>query len=400
MSSDTHVHFLSPQTALLEGRAEGVNVVNLLASQWGEMFSNIGDFDGRTTLGAKDFGGDGEFLVRVGTENRMQVLGHISLLGYEGKIIHPLCTGGPDEAAIGDALETTMAEWAERCRQQGGLVVLPHAPNPQAERAADIVLGVVDAIEMSTLNPREAQISAFGLADWYRYLNIGYHLPLVAGSDKMSAAMLLGGVRTYAQLGAREFTYRNWMDSVRTGDTFITVGPLVSMAVEGQRPGSKIKLPPGGATITVNWRIESVSVPTKRVEIIRNGVVAVETRYESLSCQGHSSLWITESCWLAVRVRGSVAGRDDDISAHTSAVIVEVGDSPIFATSDAVAVLAQIEGTIAYLDTLAPRSGEARHARLRAAMELAHHRLHHRLHHLGVSHAHAPVHSVHIEREH
>jgi len=34
VSADTHVHFLSPPSALLEGSAEGVNVVNLLASQW------------------------------------------------------------------------------------------------------------------------------------------------------------------------------------------------------------------------------------------------------------------------------------------------------------------------------------------------------------------------------
>ena len=62
VTADTHVHFLSPQTALLEGSAEGVNVVNLLASQWGEMFSNVSDFDGKTTIGAKDFGGNGGIL--------------------------------------------------------------------------------------------------------------------------------------------------------------------------------------------------------------------------------------------------------------------------------------------------------------------------------------------------
>jgi hypothetical protein len=131
VTADTHVHFLSPQTALLEGAAEGVNVVNLLASQWGEMFSNVTDFDGRTTIGAREFGGDGEFLVRVGTENRMQTLGHISLLGYAGSMIHPLCTGGPSESALGDPQEVSMAEWAQRCIEQGGLVVMPHAPNPQ-----------------------------------------------------------------------------------------------------------------------------------------------------------------------------------------------------------------------------------------------------------------------------
>lgn len=400
VSSDTHVHFLSPQTALLEGKAEGVNVVNLLAAQWGELFSNVADFDGRTTIGAKDFGGDGEFLVRVGTENRMQVLGHISLLGYEGAIITPLSCAGANEAAIGDPLEATMADWAERCQLQGGLVVMPHAPNPQAERAADIVLGLVDAIEMMSFNPRTAQISAFGLADWYRYLNIGYHLPLVAGSDKMDAAALLGGSRTYVQLGARDFTYRNWIDAVRSGDTFITVGPLVEMTVEGCRPGSKIALPPSGATVTVGWRIESVSVAPTRVEVIRNGIVVDEVRCCELSCNGQLALPITESCWIAIRVRGSVAGRKADIAAHTSAVCVKVGDKPIFASADAVSVLAQIEGSIAYMDTLAPRSDEARHARLRAALEHAHHRLHHRLHELGASHHHAPAHSVHIEREH
>jgi hypothetical protein len=110
VTADTHVHFITPQTAWLEGAAEGVNVVNLLASQWGELFTNVGDFDGRTTLGAKDFGGDGEFLMRVGTENRVQVLGHISLLGYTGPMIQSLCTSGPDEAAIGDPQAVSMAE--------------------------------------------------------------------------------------------------------------------------------------------------------------------------------------------------------------------------------------------------------------------------------------------------
>ena len=95
VTADTHVHFLSPQTALVEGAAEGVNVVNLLASQWGELMTNVGDFDGRMTHGSKEAGGDGEYLVRVGTENRQHVMGHISLLGYNGSIIAPMTTGAP-----------------------------------------------------------------------------------------------------------------------------------------------------------------------------------------------------------------------------------------------------------------------------------------------------------------
>lgn len=400
VTADTHVHYISPQTALLEGNAEGVNVVNLLATQWGEMFSNVGDFDGRTTLGAKDFGGAGEFLVRVGTENRMQVLGHISLLGYTGEMIGPLCTGGPDESALGDVLETTMADWARRCQEQGGLVVLPHAPNPQAERAADIVLGLVDAVEMMVYNPRTAHISAYGLVDWYRYLNIGYQLPLVGGSDKMSAFALLGGIRTYVQLGAREFTYQNWMDAVRCGDTFISVGPLVRMTVEGVAPGGTIVLPASGGKLTVAWQVESASVRPTLVEVIRNGDVVHEARSEDLTCKGYVEIQTNTSCWFAVRVRGSSAGRAVDIAAHTSAVFARVGDDPIFAPADAAAVLSQIEGTIAYVDTLAPRSDEAHHSKLRATLEFAHHRLHQKLHKMGASHSHTPVHSLHVNREH
>ncbi len=130
VTADTHVHFFSPTSALLEGAAEGVNVINLLASQWGELVTNVGDFDGRTTWGSLEAGGDGEYLVRVGTENRQHVLGHISLLGYQGQLITPLTTGGPDEAALGDPVEILLTEWARQCKQQGGLVVMPHFPEP------------------------------------------------------------------------------------------------------------------------------------------------------------------------------------------------------------------------------------------------------------------------------
>ena len=46
VTADTHVHFLSPQTAWLEAQCEGVNVVNLLASQWGRLFTTVRDISG------------------------------------------------------------------------------------------------------------------------------------------------------------------------------------------------------------------------------------------------------------------------------------------------------------------------------------------------------------------
>ena len=394
VTADTHVHFLSPQTALLEGAAEGVNVVNLLASQWGEMFSNVSDFDGRSTFGAKDFGGDGEFLVRVGTENRMQTLGHISLLGYSGAMIHPLCSGGPSESAIGDALDVSMAEWAQRCIEQNGLVVLPHAPSPQAERAADIVLGLVHAIEMMTFNPFDGQITPYGLLDWYRYLNLGYQIPVVGGSDKMSAASLLGGIRTYAHLGAREFTYENWMDAVKAGNTFVTVGPLLELQVEGQAPGSTLELPAGGGKINVSWRVESAAMPLQKAEVVLGGfAVAERTLDGALSASGSQEIQISESTWIALRVRGSHAGKRGDIAAHSSCVQIRVDGKRPFRRDDAIAVLEQIEGALAFVDTLAPRPQARRFKKIRASIEAAHNRLHQLMHRQGIYHEHSPLHT-------
>ncbi len=389
VTADTHVHFLSPTTALLEGTAEGVNVVNLLASQWGEMFSNVSDFDGRTTLGAKEFGGDGEFLVRVGTENRMQVLGHVSLLGYSGPMIHPLCTGGPDESALGDPQENTIAEWSQRCIDQGGLVIMPHAPNPQGERAADIVLGLIHGMEMMTMNPYQAQIRPYGLADWYRFLNLGYHLPVVGGSDKMSASALLGGIRTYACVGQSEFTYENWMQAVKNGYTFVTIGPLVDFTVEGQHPGQRVTLPACGGSIAVEWRVESVRMPIQRVEVLQGGRVVQQRRGTGeTSITGICTLRAVQSSWIAIRVRGAFTDYTEQIAAHSSAVMVDVAGSPHFNHEDAISILNQIEGTRAYVDTLAPRPAARRFEAMRLVLEQAYNRLHQRMHRQGVYHSH------------
>ncbi len=403
VTADTHVHFLSPQTALLEGRAEGVNVVNLLASQWGEMFTNVGDFDGRTTFGADGGDGRGEFLVRVGSENRGPVLGHISLLGYGGELIHPLCSGGPGESAFGDPLEVTLAEWAQRCLDQGGLVVLPHMANLQLEHAADVVLGLAGAFELQHADPLQRALrlpgggeyqlppplAPYALMDWYRYLSLGYHIPLVGGSDKMSAMMLLGGVRTYARLGDEQLSYDAWMDAVRAGNTFVTVGPLVELSVEGIAPGGQLRLPAGGGSVEVEWRVESLRVPLERIELVVEGLVVDDASAGGeLSARGRFVAHVGSSTWVALRVRGSYHGLADDIAAHTSAVQVLVEGSELFSAMDSMAVLDQIQGALAYVDTLAPRAEARRLRQLRATLETAYTRLHERMHAAGVYHTH------------
>ena len=392
VTADTHVHFLSPMSALLEGSAEGVNVVNLLASQWGELMTNVGDFDGQTTWGSREAGGDGEYLVRVGTENRQHVLGHISLLGYRGRIIAPMTTGGPDESALGDPIEVLLTEWARQCKKQGGLVVLPHFPRPRAENAASIVSGDVDAIEMTSWGDLYGGIDPYSLSDWYRYLNCGYLVAAVGGTDKMSASMAVGTVRTYARIDPSEpFTYETWMEAVRRAETFVTYGPLLEFAIDGHPMGSRIEMSANGGTVDGTWQVASVTIPMSRVELIVNGEIRESLAVPPGEKSGHWSVKVDKSSWLALLVRGHYADKPEIIAAHSSPVMISVEGSPMLAAADAVTILEQIEGALVYLDTVGTRAEDVAYKRMHLVLTSAHRTLHNRMHQLGYYHGHTPM---------
>ncbi|MBM3236922.1 hypothetical protein FJZ31_11580 [Candidatus Poribacteria bacterium] len=393
VSADTHVHFLSPQTALLEGAGEGVNVVNLLASQWGELFTNIGDFDGKTNLGSKEAGGDGEYLVRVGTENRQHVLGHISLCGYNGRIITPLTTGGPDESALGDAVEVTLSQWAKQCKEQGGVVVLPHFPNPRCEGAAAIVLNYIDAVEMTSWGNLYGGIDPYSLSDWYRYLNCGYFVAAVGGTDKMSATTAVGTVRTYALIEDGEFTYDAWKEAVRSGRTFATYGPLMEFCVEGRPMGSRIELSSTGGTLNAEWQLATVTVPISKVELVVNGETqdVVSVPPDQREVQGSFSVRVDKSSWIALRVRGAYSDKREMIAAHSSPVMVKVDGTEFFAAADAMTILEQIEGAIAFIDTVATKAEAKAYKAVKMTLTSAHRTLHNRMHNVGVFHNHSPM---------
>ncbi len=389
VTADTHVHFLSPMSALLEGAAEGVNIVNLLASQWGELMTNVGDFDGATTWGSREAGGDGEHLVRVGTENRQHVLGHISLLGYNGRIIAPMTTGGPDESALGDPIEILLTEWARQCKQQGGVVVVPHFPQPRAEHAASIVSGNVDAIEMTAWGNLYDGINPYSLSDWYRYLNCGYLVAAAGGTDKMSANTAVGTVRTYARLAPDEpFTYKAWMEAMRRAETFVTYGPLLEFMVDGRPMGSRLEMSASGGRLDVTWQVASVTVPMSRVELVVNGEIRESLAVPPDQASGHWSVKVEKSSWLALLVRGHYADKPEIIAAHSSPVMVTLAGSPLLAAADALTILEQIEGALVYLDTVGTRAEDAAYKRMRLVLTSAHRSLHNRMHEQGYYHDH------------
>ncbi|MHB1131625.1 MAG: CehA/McbA family metallohydrolase [Chloroflexota bacterium] len=386
VTADTHVHFISPQTAWLEAQAEGVNLVNLLASQWGDLFTNVGDITGDVSACGRD-----DTVIWVGTENRQHLLGHISLLGGRGQPTYPLCASGPGESYLGDPVWSTLADWADRCRQQDGLVVVPHFGVPLSEAVADVVLGKVDALEIRDF--RLPALDSLPVMEWYRFLNCGYRVSAVGGTDKMSAGMPLGGVRTYAFIGDEPFSFASWAQAVRAGRTFTTTGPLLDLRVEGLAPGDTITLPRGGGTFAVEANAESLQ-PFDELQIVVNGKVVLSTTPAApgRSCTLRGEVSVGGSAWVAARCSGR--GRlwhewPMHVAAHTSPVYLVAGGQDLFSPADAAFMLTLIEGGLTWLDTLAVEPPGERRWRNRKVLEDARSSLHQRLHEHG--HMHGPA---------
>jgi hypothetical protein len=360
VTADTHVHFLSPQTAWLEGQAEDINVVNLLATQWGDLYTNVGDYTGSPSGVSGN-----DTIVWVGTENRQHFLGHMNLLGTRGDTVGRMCAGGPPESYFGDPVHSTLADWADRGRREGGLIVIPHFPAPYSEVVADVSLGKIDGVELRDFG---AGIDSFAVREWYRLLNVGFRVAAVGGTDKMTAGMPLGGVRTYTRIGDAPLSFEGWAAAVRAGRTITSTGPFIDLRVEGAAIGDELRLKGNGGTLSVEAEASSFQ-PLGRLEIVHNGrVVASATpdadpRHIRLA----ANLQVEADGWIAARCDGP-----DTLwhiwpvrpAAHTSPVYL-VGSGTTEPTPDLAYLQTIVEGGLTWLDTLATRADPATHRRLR-----------------------------------
>jgi hypothetical protein len=253
--------------------------------------------------------------------------------------------------------------------------------------AADILLDKIDAVEINMGQ------WALQLQEWYRFLNCGYRVAAVGGTDKMSAGMPVGAIRTYALLGDDSpFSFDAWGNAVRAGRTFTTTGPLLDLRVEGRPPGDEIQLPAGGGTLHVEASAESV-VPFNDLEVVVNGevVAAQQSEQGTYACRLGEPIHVPGSAWIAVRCRSGLRrwiGGPRIIAAHTSPVYVVAAGEELFNPSDATFMLTLLDGGLTWLDTLSIPADAERHARNRKVLEDARSHLHDRLHRHEQAHRH------------
>jgi hypothetical protein len=219
-----------------------------------------------------------------------------------------LTFGGP-----GKPDDWTLADWCDQCHRKGGLVVAPgffgrESRYPRGEVLADLILSKIDALEIGDFENPDIDAEAGQpsvLRRWYALLECGFRIPLVGGSCKASNLDLLGRPRTYAHLGpGQEFNYRDWIEAVRAGRTFVTNGPLLSLTVDGQGPGSVLDVPTPAQPVRIRAEAQSLA-PFDHLEVIANG--AVVGRADAAGSPASATLeakvtlpsggWLVARCW-------------------------------------------------------------------------------------------------------
>ncbi|MBA2720493.1 MAG: CehA/McbA family metallohydrolase [Chloroflexi bacterium] len=350
ITADSHVHFLAPSTALVQAAAEDVGLVAVLATQWGDQHTSVNDLAWGDRADPS-----GQHVVVVGTENRQNMLGHVALLGARRPVM-PLSSGGGPEGRLGDAVSGLMADWADRCHAEGGMVVAAHFPLPFAEIATDILTGRIDAVEMQVFAPGLDNPS---ILEWYRFLNCGARLPVLGGTDKMSAGVPVGAVRTYARLdGEQPPSFEAWSAAVRAGRTFASSGPVIELMVDGHQPGDVITMPASGGRLPAHVRVRAAQAVVADVELVVNGRVVASEHVAAPTDELvlDADLDIRSGSWIAARSRSPHeihSAFNTSMASHTSPIYVEVRGRPLFDVADAGTILEVVEGTRLWLRDLA-----------------------------------------------
>ncbi|MEX2352045.1 MAG: LpqB family beta-propeller domain-containing protein [Balneolaceae bacterium] len=202
--------------------------------------------------------------------------GHIGMLGIES-LVMPF-VGGERGTAYEE--EVLNLHYIEEAHRQGGIAGFMHPYGSKIEQPSngsysEIPLNV--ALEKGdfydVLNiPYDALENE---EMYFRILNSGFRVAASGGSDNFADVWRdppPGTSKTYAWLDG-PLSVEAWNESVRSGHTFATSGPLLFAEVDGRIPGEQIDLN-GSQTVRLPVVAEVASwSPLHSVDVIMNGQV-------------------------------------------------------------------------------------------------------------------------------
>jgi hypothetical protein len=260
-----------------------------------------------------------------------QGYGHVMFLNIK-ELVKPVSTGPGITGAGFDDL--ALRPGIDNARQQGGTVIWCHN-TLGFEGLLNVLTGRLDALNVfdgSRLGKYEEK--------YYRYLNIGIHLPISTGTDWF----LYDFSRVYARVPGK-LTVPAWLDAVKAGRCQATNGPLLSLDVDGKTMGDVINL-----TVPKTLQVRASAVaryPLERLQLIRNGKV-IKTQTANPKAPGRIELShevrVEEPAWFAVRIDSDAKNEfDKTLFAHTSPVYVNYLGRDVFDVDAALDLLKQVE---------------------------------------------------------
>jgi len=192
-------------------------------------------------------------------------------------------------------------ETFERLRAGGALTGYAHVDSgwfaEDAGLALDVPFGLVDLVEV-------LQAGALHTDQWYDFLNLGYRLVPVAGSDWPYIDMV-GSVRNMVRV-TEGLTPDRWFQELRAGRTFVTNGPMLTLQVGEVGMGDEIVATPGESVWVRATAAQSTDLgPIERLELVVQGeVVAVGSGGHDGSAELEHQLEVERGCWVAARATG------------------------------------------------------------------------------------------------
>jgi hypothetical protein len=341
-SGSTHAHMNyagnlrnTPEHMILMGRAEDLDVVNILAANkdsrvFDHQYFEKGGGEHSSSLEARDVA------VIVGQEYRPPFWGHVFYIGLEDHLISPFTTGYQGSAL--ESLYPSNTDMFRKALAQGAAVGYVHAFGGDADPLEgslggakgfpmDAALGTIHGLEWSGSSRASYTVL-------HHALNNDLRITPVGGEDANTSLhrhTMIGSVRTYAYCGAT-FTAERWMDAIKEGRTFFSNGPLLEFAVDGRLPGESVRLPSAG-TVALKAEVWSF-MPLTKVMIYRNGKVWKELplSVDRMHAQFEEEVEVADSAWFSLSAEGAPAYAPVHSSfpqAGTGAVRVYVADGRI-----------------------------------------------------------------------
>lgn len=337
-SGDMHVHMLDPATALLESRAECLNLVNVM------VFQHLQD-----TYAAEHFTGrldpisDNRHFTIYSEEFRNEPMGHIGLINIK-KLIEPMSTGylglhlptvmrfeslnadlpmhGAKESPDYPLLLRVMKE----AHKQGGIVTWAHLRSSQWEFPLDAEEHQIDVVDIMTHTSIPEDLTL-----WYSLLNCNFNIPVCAGTDRIEATNPIGHQRVYV-MPDQPLTYESFMEALKKGRSFVTNGPMLQLEVNGFEPGSQIDIeqPTSIEIVAKAWS----QLPFDRLEILVNGEVVstVNSTQGGTAASERIEYLVKGSTWVAARCMGMPNKElfyTHPVFAHSSVVLIKNQNQPI-----------------------------------------------------------------------